>query len=75
MFPDLGSEENHKGGEKKVERGGSHYGVDESWNYDQEGWPIEAAQMKYGKLESRVIDGEIDSNSLEGRFLSSSSTD
>lgn len=34
---------------------------------------MRAAQMEHGMLYLRVVDEEVDSNSLEGRYLSSSS--
>jgi hypothetical protein len=36
---------------------------------------LRAAQMEHGKLCLGVIGGEIDSNSIEGRYLPSSSVD
>ena len=36
---------------------------------------LRAAQMEHGKLKLRAIDREVDFNSLEGRYLPSSSAD
>ena len=36
---------------------------------------LRAAQMDHGKLYNGIIDGEIDSNSIEGRYPPSSNAD
>ena len=63
--------------EKKQERGGSHHWVSElkMCGLRAEQLGLRAVQMEHCKLYFRDIDGEIDSNSIEGRYLPSSSVD